>query len=60
MFFILATQWIALQTSRLLRFLKDNEGRQGSNTHLSPVWWPWPSRHLYLIFRSLSPALSRR
>ncbi|AZD52585.1 Flp family type IVb pilin [Pseudomonas chlororaphis] len=29
MFFILATQWIALQTSRLLRFLKDNEGASG-------------------------------
>ncbi|AZE46411.1 hypothetical protein C4K04_0711 [Pseudomonas chlororaphis] len=29
MFFILATQWIALQTSRLLHFLKDNEGASG-------------------------------
>lgn len=29
MFFILATQWIALQTSRLLRFLKNNEGASG-------------------------------
>ncbi|AZD06152.1 hypothetical protein C4K26_0722 [Pseudomonas chlororaphis] len=29
MFFILATQWITLQTSRLLRFLKNNEGASG-------------------------------
>ena len=29
MFFILATQWITLQASRLLRFLKNNEGASG-------------------------------
>ncbi|AZD27470.1 Flp family type IVb pilin [Pseudomonas chlororaphis] len=29
MLFILATQWIALQTSRLLRLLKNNEGASG-------------------------------
>jgi|GEM_PF-787126 len=29
MFFILATQWITLLASRLLRFLKNNEGASG-------------------------------
>ncbi|QLL14161.1 Flp family type IVb pilin [Pseudomonas chlororaphis] len=29
MLFILVTQWIALQTSRLLRLLKNNEGASG-------------------------------
>ncbi|QQZ42794.1 Flp family type IVb pilin [Pseudomonas sp. SK3(2021)] len=29
MFFILATQWITLQASRLLRLLKNNEGASG-------------------------------